>query len=122
MMDHDFIEQYDLELVTGRIFNGEMSTDSASCVLNEQGVLRLGLGSPEEALGTELDFWGDKLTVVGVVKNFHQQSGIFVYTKHAKANKANVCNFKVDIVFVHPNTYVIFSLRLPWQLCLCCFF
>lgn len=73
-MDHDFIEQYDLELVTGRIFNGEMSTDSASCVLNEQGVLRLGLGSPEEALGTELDFWGDKLTVVGVVKNFHQQS------------------------------------------------
>ncbi len=72
--DFDFAAQYGLEAVEGRLISANMGSDSAACLLNEAGVQRLKLGSPKDALGKELDFWGDKLSVVGVVKNFHQQS------------------------------------------------
>ncbi len=72
--DFDFAAQYGLETVAGRMISKEMVSDSMACLLNEAGVKRLKLGSPKEAVGKELDFWGDRMTVVGVVKNFHQQS------------------------------------------------
>ncbi|MCF8280264.1 MAG: FtsX-like permease family protein [Bacteroidales bacterium] len=77
--DFDFAAQYGLEAATGRLLSEKMTSDSGACLLNEAGVKRLKLGSSEEAIGKELDFWGDKLTVVGVVKNFHQQSPKLAY-------------------------------------------
>ncbi|MEO1437193.1 MAG: FtsX-like permease family protein, partial [Bacteroidota bacterium] len=73
-MDADFGEQYGLEAVAGRLLSPKMLSDSAACVLNERGVERLRIESPKAAIGQEIDFWGDRLTIVGVVKNFHQRS------------------------------------------------
>jgi putative ABC transport system permease protein len=72
--DFDFASQYGIETAAGRLISKEMTSDSSACLLNESGVKRLKFGTPEEAVGKEINFWGDKLTVVGVVKNYHQQS------------------------------------------------
>ncbi|MEM6723835.1 MAG: ABC transporter permease, partial [Bacteroidota bacterium] len=73
-MDADFGEQFGLEAVAGRLLSPDMLSDSAACLLNERGVERLRIESPEAAVGMDVDFWGDRLKIVGVVKNFHQRS------------------------------------------------
>ncbi len=77
--DFDFPTQYGLEPVAGRLISKEMASDSAACMLNERGAQRMKFAKPEDAIGKQLDFWGDKLTVVGVVKDFHQQSPKLAY-------------------------------------------
>jgi len=106
--DYDFIDVYGLQLIAGRKFSKEMATDAKSgftnviptvhglmpttteasgseikpqeiaVILNEEGVQRLGLGSPEEAISKVLvrdpvsvDFLG---VVIGVVRDFHFES------------------------------------------------
>jgi len=73
-IDPMYGEQYGLEVIAGRLLSEEITTDLNAVLLNEKGVQRMNLGSPEEAVGVDLDFWDDQVKVVGVVKNFHQQS------------------------------------------------
>lgn len=73
-VDHDFIEQYDLKILTGRNFSKDFSTDGESVIFNEEAVKLMGLTSPESALGKEIYFWGNNYKIIGVLKNFHQES------------------------------------------------
>jgi putative ABC transport system permease protein len=70
--DHDYIETMGMEIVEGRDFSKDMSTDSTSAfVINEAAVRHLGLKNP---LDTRFE-WGDKRgKVIGVVKDFQFQS------------------------------------------------
>jgi len=73
-VDYDFINAYDLKLVAGRNFSKEFGADPTAVVFNKMGIKQLGFNNPEEAIGKEIDFWGQILTIVGVTENFHQQS------------------------------------------------
>ncbi len=73
-MDFDFVDAYQMQLLAGRNISAEIISDSNACILNERAVSHLGLGTPAEAVGTDINFWGERLKIVGVVKNFHQQS------------------------------------------------
>ena len=72
--DRDFTKVYGMELIAGRHMSVDMGSDYQACMLNEKGVSLLKFKSPEEALGKAIYFWGDTLNVVGVLKNFHQES------------------------------------------------
>ncbi len=72
--DFNYADTYDIELVAGRKLSKEMGNDQNSCILNELAVDVFQIETPEEALGLEINFWGDKLKVVGVVKNFHHEA------------------------------------------------
>ncbi|MFC1492686.1 ABC transporter permease [candidate division KSB1 bacterium] len=66
---HDFVETFDLEIVEGRNFSREFSTDRRGAVLlNETAVRDIGWTS---AIGKKI---GSNSTVVGVVKDFHFHS------------------------------------------------
>ncbi len=68
--DQDFIETYGIEVVAGRSFRKDISSDVLNAIiLNEAGVKAFGWASPEEAVGKLLNDRG--IPVVGVVKNFH---------------------------------------------------
>jgi putative ABC transport system permease protein len=71
--DYDFIDAYGLKLLAGRNFNSAMGEKDA-VILNRTGLLQLGFTNPDKAIGQQIDFWGDKLTIVGIIDNFHQQS------------------------------------------------
>jgi putative ABC transport system permease protein len=74
-VDHQFIETYNLELVTGRSFSEEYPSDeNEAFLLNESGMRRLGVTDPEKAIGMKLR-WNDRQGyVIGVLKDFHFMS------------------------------------------------
>ena len=73
-VDYDFIDLYDLKIISGRPFSEDFGSDSESVVFNKAGIKLLGFNTPDEALGKQIDFWGNQYTIVGVSEDFHQQS------------------------------------------------
>ncbi|MGW9684497.1 ABC transporter permease [Flagellimonas sp. 2504JD1-5] len=73
-VDHDFMNLYDLKLIAGRGFSREFGADKNTVVFNRKGITQLGFDNPDEALGKEIEFWGNQYTIVGVIENFHQLS------------------------------------------------
>ncbi len=72
--DHDFIPDYEIEMVAGRSFQKDMSTDiRGAFLINEAAVIAFGWSSPEEALEKRLrtGFGGRINPIIGVTKNFH---------------------------------------------------
>lgn len=71
--DVDYSQLYEMELVAGRHMSKDMGTDNMACLLNETGT-KLLFNSPEEAIGQMIEFWGERFTIAGVLKDFHQES------------------------------------------------
>jgi putative ABC transport system permease protein len=74
--DHDFVETYRLEVLAGRAFSRDYSTDTeGTIILNESAARRIGW-TPEEAVGKKLvgGYSEGEAQVVGVVKNFNYKS------------------------------------------------
>ncbi|MCK5149070.1 ABC transporter permease [bacterium] len=69
--DANFANTLKLEMAEGRFFSEEFSTDLEAIILNEEAVRQLGW---EDPLGKTLEMNRKKLTVIGVVKDFHYQS------------------------------------------------
>jgi putative ABC transport system permease protein len=73
-MDHDFVKSYGLEVIEGRPFSGDVINETESVVLNESACRLMGFTKPELAINDQIFFWGDTFKIVGVVKNYHQES------------------------------------------------
>ena len=74
-IDHNFAQAYGLKFVAGRDFSETYPTDkTAAFLINETGVKQLGWKSPTEALGKSVNLEGKEGKIVGVLKDFHNQS------------------------------------------------
>jgi len=75
-IDEDFIPTYDLKLIAGRNFSKEIVSDLGGAVIvNESALKLLNIKNPEEAINQELVVGEtNEKTIVGVVRDFHQQS------------------------------------------------
>jgi putative ABC transport system permease protein len=75
-VDYDFIKTFDVEVLWGRDFSREFSTDASDAViLNETFARQLGLGS--DIIGKQIiDVSNSEFRpiVIGVIKDFHHQS------------------------------------------------
>lgn len=80
--DEDYLEAYDLEIVEGRGFSEEYGADQNKLVVNETSVRTLGYGSNEEALNQLIlvETVEEPMQIIGVVKDYHQQSLNKAYT------------------------------------------
>ena len=67
----DYIEMYEMELISGRTFSDDFRTDALNFVINEKAVKLLDVENP---LGKKLTFWGKEGEIIGVVKDFHHVS------------------------------------------------
>ena len=74
--DYDYLSAYGSAKAAGGIatFSKSFSTDPQAVVFNLKGVQQLGFDKPAQALGKQINFWGQVYTIVGVVDNYHQQS------------------------------------------------
>ena len=72
IVDYDFIDLYGIEIVQGRNFSKEFSSDrNGAFLINESAMKALG---PEFQLGMDFGHWGSPQSrgkVVGVMKDFH---------------------------------------------------
>jgi len=73
-MDYDFLDAYGIKLLAGRKFSKAYGTDPKAVIFNKLAAQQLGFDKPEEALGKEIEFWGEQYTIIGVSDNHHQQS------------------------------------------------
>jgi putative ABC transport system permease protein len=72
MVDFDFCDVFDIEIVKGRNFSRDNSNDRAGAFLiNESAAKAMNV---QEPLGTEITCWGTTGKIVGVMKDFHFQS------------------------------------------------
>jgi len=74
MMDHDFIPSYQLEVAAGRAFSGDVQREDRNVMMNESAARLMGFAKPEDAIDDQIYFWGDTFRVVGVLKNYRQES------------------------------------------------
>jgi putative ABC transport system permease protein len=89
-IDHDFIDTYGMEIIAGRNFKREIISDKdKSCIINETAAKKFGWidnfsnstnfrNKYQSAIGKKIIANGqDEYIVIGVVKDFHQQSTYF---------------------------------------------
>jgi len=72
-VDHDFIPEYDIEMVAGRPFQEEIRSDiNDSFILNETAVMAFGFSSPEAVVGKKMYEGGSGGIgiIIGVTKDF----------------------------------------------------
>lgn len=73
-VDYDFAELFKLKFTAGRNFSKDFPSDTSALLLNEMAAVWLGFRSPEEAVNQQVIYWGKTYNVVGILKNYHQQS------------------------------------------------
>jgi len=74
MVDDDFVETMDIQLLEGRDFDKQYGTDNRSVILNEAAVRFVGWENP---IGQYIRYPGNqnqRFQVVGVMKDFHTHS------------------------------------------------
>lgn len=75
---HDYLDTFQIELISGRDFSREFSTDdSKACIINESAARQMGI-EPNRAVGKQLNEIASGpngiFTIIGVVKDFHFES------------------------------------------------
>ncbi len=73
-VDYDFLDVFKMKLKHGRNFSREFPSDEMALILNETAVRWMGFASSEEAVGQQVDYWGEIFTIIGVLSDYHQQS------------------------------------------------
>lgn len=77
-VDNKYIDAYGLSLIAGRAFTTDLpATDTGrllNIILNETAVKVFGFASPQAAIGEMIDGAGFHCRVIGVVKDYHQES------------------------------------------------
>ncbi|MFZ5979397.1 MAG: ABC transporter permease, partial [Candidatus Zixiibacteriota bacterium] len=73
-VDYDFADVFELKFAAGRNFSKEFPADKTALILNETAVSYMGFVSPDSAIGQKVDYWGEIYPIIGVLKNYHQQS------------------------------------------------
>jgi putative ABC transport system permease protein len=73
-MDAEFMQSYDLDLMDGRIFDEKFSTEENNVIFNQSAMRLIGFKDAKDLLNQEIYFWGDTFNIVGVVKDYHQES------------------------------------------------
>jgi putative ABC transport system permease protein len=81
-IDEDFVRTLQLDPPLGRNFSPEFGTEASNLILNEEAARFMGFSSPEAALNQQVDYWGEMYTIVGVLKNYHQQSPKIPFEPH----------------------------------------
>lgn len=68
---YDYVKTMGIELITGRDFDPSFSLDTMNYLVNEAAVRKIGYKDP---VGKELTMWGDKGTIIGLMKDYHHNS------------------------------------------------
>jgi len=81
-IDYDFADVFEVQFVAGRNFSKEYPSDKEALIFNETAIRWIGFNSPEDAVGQQVDYWGNIYTIIGVLKDYHQQSPKQAFEPH----------------------------------------
>ncbi len=69
-VDENFLNVFDIELISGRTFSNEMRSDSNNFIINEKMAELMGMGT-EEVIGQSFTYYQTSGKIIGVVKDFN---------------------------------------------------
>jgi len=64
--EYDYTKTMGIKMLEGRDFSEEFTTDTTAIIINKAALDIMGL---EDPIGTELDLWGEKRNLIGIVDN-----------------------------------------------------
>jgi putative ABC transport system permease protein len=70
-IDYNFFDTYQVQLLAGRNFSPNETSDRKAVIVNEEAMKLLGFDNPQDAVGQQLVAPG-KMRIVAVAKNYHQ--------------------------------------------------
>jgi len=70
-VDYDYFDTFEMDIVEGRQFSRDYSTDLQNYIVNEEVAKLMGF---ESVVGKMFSIWKNEGQIVGVVKNFHSRS------------------------------------------------
>lgn len=73
-VDNDYFPTLDIDIVAGRNYDQDITTDTVNVLVNMSTVESLRIATPEEAIGVKIIVGGDERTIIGVVDNYQQLS------------------------------------------------
>ena len=81
-VDDQFVETFSFKLLAGRSFKKGFGNDRENLLINESAMGNLGIQNPESAIGKKVMLEGEAqpVTIIGVVKNWHQRGLSNIYT------------------------------------------
>lgn len=81
-VDEYYLDAFGFNVVAGRSFSRSFGNERENLVINEATLPYLGFTNPEEAIGKKVLLEGepDPVTIIGVVRNWHQRSLDNAYT------------------------------------------
>lgn len=74
MSDEDFSDTYKMQLLEGRTFSRAINEPWKTCLVNETAMKLLGFSDPKKIIGQRIYVWNNALEIVGVLKDYHQES------------------------------------------------
>jgi putative ABC transport system permease protein len=72
--DHNFLSTYEIKILAGRDFSLDHIADNEAIIIDEASMKLLNFNSFDEALIEDIYVSGRKRKIIGIVKNFFQQS------------------------------------------------
>jgi putative ABC transport system permease protein len=125
IVDEEYAQTLELEIVDGRFFSKDFPTDSLTVVLNEKAVSELGLTDPiGKRLVTPNQFLNAQdgssytYTIIGVTKDFHYQSlhepiTPVIFTSASRFNNVS----GLTAIHVEGNTFdnVLSEIEVVWK-------
>ncbi len=72
--DDNYLPIIGAEFLSGTNFSELSTPQKREVVVNQEALSRWGIISPNDAIGKKLSFWNTEWTIIGVVKNYHQES------------------------------------------------
>jgi putative ABC transport system permease protein len=73
-IDHDFIKTFGLSLIAGRDYSESENENGNAVIINEMALNQLGFSKSEEALNSYILVGDKQFEIVGILKDFHQES------------------------------------------------
>ena len=70
-IEYEFLETLQIELLEGRNYINNSSSDSSNYILNEAAIKKMGLDNP---IGEIFNLWGNRGRIIGVMKDFNYKS------------------------------------------------
>jgi len=72
--DYDLLKTYGIEIITGRYFERERSTDATAVVLNEAAIKALDIQDPLEKRLILVGLKRKPMDIIGIINDFHMES------------------------------------------------
>jgi len=81
-IDFDFVELFQTSIIAGRNFSPAFPADTLALILNETAVKWMGFADADSVIGRQVNYWDVIYTVIGVMKDYHQQSPKAAFEPH----------------------------------------